>query len=64
MELIDSLYDSLDGASALSQGRFLHNTTQTQKKGGQTFMPRVEFEPKIPVSEQAKTFHALRLVYT
>jgi hypothetical protein len=35
------------------------NTKQTHKKRGQTSMPRVGFEPPIPVSERAKTFHAL-----
>jgi hypothetical protein len=42
-----------------SQGRYLHRTTQTQKKRGQTSMPRVGFETTIPVFERAKTFHAL-----
>jgi hypothetical protein len=36
-----------------------HRTTQTQNKRTQTFMPRVGFEPTIPVFERAKTFHAL-----
>jgi hypothetical protein len=35
-----------------------HRTTQTQNKRTQTTMPRVEFEPTIPVFEQAKTVHA------
>jgi hypothetical protein len=34
-------------------------TTQTQNKGTQTSMPRVGFEPTIPVFEGAKTVHAL-----
>jgi hypothetical protein len=33
-----------------SQGRYLHRTTQTQKKRTQSFMPRVGFEPTNPVS--------------
>jgi hypothetical protein len=37
-----------------SQGRYLH--TEQHK---QTSMPRVGFEPKIPVFELAKTVHAL-----
>jgi hypothetical protein len=48
----------LDGRSALSEGRYLHRTTQTQEKRRQTSMPRVGFEPTIPVFERAKTFHA------
>jgi hypothetical protein len=36
-----------------------HGTTQTQNKCTQISMPRVGFEPTIPTSEQAKTFHAL-----
>jgi hypothetical protein len=36
-----------------------HRTTQTQNKHTQTFMPRVEFEPTIPVLERAKAVHAL-----
>jgi hypothetical protein len=35
-----------------------HRTTQTQDKCTQTSMPRVGFEPIIPVFEQVKTFHA------
>jgi hypothetical protein len=34
-------------------------TTKTQNKRTQTSMPRVEFEPTIPVFERAKTVHAL-----
>jgi hypothetical protein len=36
-----------------------HRTTQTQNKRKYTSMPRVEFEPTIPVFERAKTIHAL-----
>jgi hypothetical protein len=36
-----------------------HRTTQTQNKRTQTSMPRVGFEPTIPVFERAKTVHAL-----
>jgi hypothetical protein len=49
----------LDGGSALSQGCYLHRTTRTEKKRGQTYMPRVGFEPRVKVFERAKTFHAL-----
>jgi hypothetical protein len=41
------------------QGHYLHRTTQTQKKRGQTYMPRVVFEPTIPVFEGEKKFHVL-----
>jgi hypothetical protein len=51
---------SLDGGSALSQGRYPHRTTETQKKRGQTSMPRVGSERRISVFELAKNiFHAL-----
>jgi hypothetical protein len=36
-----------------------HRTTQTQNKRTQISMPRVGFEPKIPVFERVKTVHAL-----
>jgi hypothetical protein len=34
-----------------------HRTAQTQNKRTQTFMPRMGFEPTIPVFERAKTVH-------
>lgn len=40
----------------MSQSRFLHRITQTEKKRGQTSMPRVKFEPTISVFELAKRF--------
>jgi hypothetical protein len=52
-------YDSLDGGSDLSQGRYLHMTTRKQNKHTQTSMPHVGFEPTIPAYERALTFHAL-----
>jgi hypothetical protein len=36
-----------------------HKTTQIQNKRTQTSMPRVGFQPTIPVFERAKTDHAL-----
>jgi hypothetical protein len=36
-----------------------HRTTQTQNKRKQTSMPRVGFEPMIPVFERTKTINAL-----
>jgi hypothetical protein len=41
------------------QGRYLHMTTQTQNKRTQTSMPRLGYEPTIPVFERTKTAHAL-----
>jgi hypothetical protein len=35
-----------------------HRTAQAQNKRTQTSMPRVEFEPTIPVFERTKTVHA------
>jgi hypothetical protein len=35
-----------------------HRVTQTKNKCTQTSMPRVRFEPTIPVFERAKTVHA------
>jgi hypothetical protein len=36
-----------------------HRATQTQKKCGQSYMPRVGFEPMILMFKRANTFHAL-----
>jgi hypothetical protein len=36
-----------------------HRSTQTQNKRTQTSMPKVRFEPTVPVFERAKTVHAL-----
>jgi hypothetical protein len=49
----------LDGGSAVVKPLPVHRTTQTQNKRTQTSMPRVGFEPTIPVFELAKTVHAL-----
>jgi hypothetical protein len=49
----------LGRGSALSQGLYLHRTTQTQTKRRQTSMPRVGSEPTITVFEREKTFHTL-----
>jgi hypothetical protein len=49
----------LGRAISPSQGRYLHRTTPTQKKRGQTSMARVGFEPAIPMFEREKTFRAL-----
>jgi ribosomal protein L4 len=61
---IDSRQDSSDGGSAPSQGRYVHTTTGTKKKRGQTSMSRVGFEPTIPVFEGGKVFHGLDLAAT
>jgi hypothetical protein len=42
------------GGQSVARPLPTHRTTQTQ-----TSMPRVEFEPTIPVFEREKTFHAL-----
>jgi hypothetical protein len=42
-----------------SQGSYLHRITQTQNKGTQTSMPRMGFEPTVPVFEWAKKVRAL-----
>jgi hypothetical protein len=36
-----------------------HRTTQAENKSTETSMPRVGFEPMIPVFERTKTVHAL-----
>jgi hypothetical protein len=54
----------LNGSSALSQGRYLHREIKTQKKRGQTSVPRVGFEPMVPVFERAKAFHVLKRAAT
>jgi hypothetical protein len=64
MDRKDNQWDSLSGLLALSRGCYLHRTTQTQKKPRQTCIPRVGFEPMIPVFERAKTFHAFHLAAT
>jgi hypothetical protein len=42
-----------------SQGGYLHWKIQTQQKRRLTSMPRVGFEPTIPVSERTKIFRSL-----
>jgi hypothetical protein len=49
----------LGWAISPSQGRYLHKRTQTQKKRGQTSIPRVGFEPMIPAFERVKAFNGL-----
>jgi hypothetical protein len=48
----------LGWVTGLSQGRYLHRTTQTQNKCRQTSMSRVGFEPTLPLFQFAKEFHA------
>jgi hypothetical protein len=52
------------GGISPSLGHYLHRTTQTQSKGTQTFMPRLGFEPTIPVFKRVKTFYASDRVAT
>jgi hypothetical protein len=40
-----------------------HRTTRTQNKRTQTSIPRVEFEPTIPVFERPKTVYRERIHY-
>lgn len=40
---------------------YLYRTTQIQEKRGPTSMPRMRFQPTIPMFERAKTVHALGL---
>jgi hypothetical protein len=42
-----------------SQGRYLHKEQHKQNKHTQKSLPRVGFEPTIPVIERAKAFDAL-----
>jgi hypothetical protein len=42
-----------------SQGRYLHTGQRKHRINTQTSMPRVGFEPTIPVFERAKTVHAI-----
>jgi hypothetical protein len=49
----------LDEGSVRREALPTHRTTQTQNKRTQTSIPRVGFEPIIPVFEGAKTVHVL-----
>jgi hypothetical protein len=42
-----------------SQDRYIHTEKHTQNKRTQTFMPRVGFEPTLPMFKRAKTVNAL-----
>jgi hypothetical protein len=44
---------------SLPQGRYLHTEQHKHRINAHTSMPRVRFEPKIPVFERAMTVHAL-----
>jgi hypothetical protein len=50
--------NSLDGGSVRRKAA-TYKTTQTQNNRTQTSIPRVSFEPTIPVFERAKIVHAL-----
>jgi uncharacterized membrane protein len=47
------------GDQPIARPLHARRTTQTQNKRTHKSMPRVGFEPTIPVSERAKTVHAL-----
>jgi hypothetical protein len=53
-----------EARSLSSQGRYLHSTTQTQKKCRHTAFLRVGFEPTIPMFERAKEWRALHRTVT
>jgi hypothetical protein len=58
--LIDTQSVGLLGRGiSLSQGRYLHTEQYKHRINTQTYMPRVGFEPIIPVFERAKTVHAI-----
>jgi hypothetical protein len=59
LNLTDSRTDSLDGGQPVARPLPTHRTTQTLNKRTQTSIPRVGFEPTIPVFWRAKIFHAL-----
>jgi hypothetical protein len=61
---IHSRQDSLGGGSARRKALPAHRKTQTQNKRTPTSIPRVGFKPTIPLSERAKTAHALDRVTT
>jgi hypothetical protein len=54
----------LGRAISLSQGLYLHSTTDTHIQRTQTSMPWVGFESTIPAFERAKTVQALDLAAT
>jgi hypothetical protein len=47
------------GAQPFARPLRTHRRTQAQNKLIQTYLPRVGFEPTIPVFKRAKTVHAL-----
>jgi hypothetical protein len=58
MNFIDSQYDSLDEWSARRKAA-TYTGQHKQNKRRQTSVPRVGFEPTIPVFHRTMTFHAL-----
>jgi hypothetical protein len=52
-------HDSLDGDQPVANPLPIQRTRQAQNKRTQTSIPRVGFEPTIPVFQQAKTVNAL-----
>jgi hypothetical protein len=47
------------GDQPVTRPLLIHRTTQTQNKRTQISMPRVGFEPTIPVFERVKIIHVL-----
>jgi hypothetical protein len=54
----------LDGDRPVARTLPTHRTTQTQNKRTEMSMPRVGFEPTIPVFERAEAVHTLDRVAT
>jgi hypothetical protein len=52
------------GDQAVARPLPTHRTTQTQRINAQTYMPRVGFEPAIPVFQRAKTVHGFERAAT
>jgi hypothetical protein len=59
VDLLHSLYDSLEGNQPVARQLPTHRTAQTQNKSTQTSMHQVGFEPTIPAFERGKRVHAL-----
>jgi hypothetical protein len=58
-QFVTHVHTRYDRDQPVSRPLHTHRTTQTQNKFIQTSMPRVGFEPIIPVFERAKTVHTL-----
>jgi hypothetical protein len=59
-QFISSRWGSLDGDQPVARPLPTYRATQTKNKSTLTSIPRVRFEPTIPVFERTKTVHTLR----